>query len=151
MISLEKRSVHETALELLRKKINILRISIEDNREGLISDSKSTAGDKHETSRAMAHLEQEKLGVQYSEATKLLEVLKRIDPDTTSPTVRLGSLVETSLGWFYLSVGLGQIVIDGKTVFCLTPLAPFGQLLLGKKAGDQLDWQGKLVRVLDVH
>ena len=150
MISLDKLSVHETALELLRKKISLLRNIIEDNREGLISNSKSTAGDKHETSRAMAHLEQEKLGAQYSEALKLKELIHRIDPSKVNTTVVLGSLAETSIGWLYLSIGLGQIDISDEKIFCLTPIAPLGKALLGKKAGDEIDWQGKKIQVLSV-
>jgi hypothetical protein len=148
---MDKHIVHQTVEAKIRSRITDLQFALNDAMEATSDDSKSTAGDKHETSRAMAHLEQEKLGNQYSEAIKLLEVLRRIDPSINTNTIRTGSLVETSMGWFYLSVGLGQIVIDGKTVFCLTPLAPFGQLLLGKKTGDQLEWQGKEVRVLYVH
>jgi hypothetical protein len=148
---MDKHIVHQTVEDKIRSRITDLQFALNDAMEATSDDSKSTAGDKHETSRAMAHLEQEKLGNQYSEAIKLLEVLRRIDPSINTNTIRIGSLVETSMGWFYLSVGLGQIVIDGKTVFCLTPLAPFGQLLLGKKTGDQLEWQGKEVIVLYVH
>lgn len=147
---MDKHIVHQTVEAKIRSRITDLQFALNDAMEATSDDSKSTAGDKHETSRAMAHLEQEKLGNQYSEAIKLLEILHRIDPSINTNTIRIGSLVETSMGWFYLSVGLGQIVIDGKTVFCLTPLAPFGQLLLGKKTGDQLEWQGKEVKLLEV-
>jgi len=147
---MDKQRVHQALQVKAQARLSDLQAALNDAMAATADDSKSTAGDKHETSRAMAHLEQEKLGVQYSEATKLLEVLKRIDPDTTSPTVRLGSLVETSIGWFYLSVGLGQITIDGASVFSLTPMALFGQVLLGKKAGDTISWQGKDVRIIEV-
>jgi hypothetical protein len=147
---MDKHIVHQTVEAKIRSRITDLQFALNDAMEATSDDSKSTAGDKHETSRAMAHLEQEKLGNQYSEALKLLDVLQRIDPSIINNTIRIGSLAETSMGWFYLSVGLGQIVIDGKTVFCLTPLAPFGQLLLGKKTGDQLEWQGKEVKLLEV-
>lgn len=148
---MDKHIVHQTVVAKIRSRITDLQFALNDAMEATSDDSKSTAGDKHETSRAMAHLEQEKLGNQYSEAIKLLEILRRIDPSINTNTIRIGSLAETSMGWFYLSVGLGQVDIGGKTVFCLTPLAPFGQFLLGKKTGDQLEWQGKEVRVLYVH
>lgn len=147
---MDKLIVHQTVEAKIRSRITDLQFALNDVMEATSDDSKSTAGDKHETSRAMAHLEQEKLGNQYSEALKLLEVLRRIDPSINTNKIRIGSLAETSMGWFYLSVGLGQIVIDGKTVFCLTPLAPFGQILIGKKSGELLQWQGKEVKVLEV-
>lgn len=147
---MDKVLVHKTLLDKVHSRINELQRALNDAMEATADDSKSTAGDKHETSRAMVHLEQEKLGVQYAEARKLIEVLQRIDPNGSSPSIRLGSLVETSIGWFYLSVGLGQLTVVGQVVFCLTPIAPFGQVLIGKKAGDQLLWQGKEVEVIEI-
>ena len=147
---MDKQLVHQALETKVQMRIRDLQAALNDAMEATADDSKSTAGDKHETSRAMAHIEQEKLGFQHAEAKKLVEVLQRIDPSSSSPTIRLGSLVETSIGWFYLSVGLGQLTIDGQTVFCLTPLAPFGQVLIGKKVGDQLQWQGKEVEVIEI-
>lgn len=52
----------------LRNTLSLKALTLEeelnDIKEALFQDSKSTAGDKHETSRAMAQLEQEKLGKQ---------------------------------------------------------------------------------------
>jgi hypothetical protein len=53
----------------------------------------------------------------------------------------------TSNGWYYISVGIGKIMADDTPVFCLSPAAPLVAGLLGKKAGDQLIWQGKSIAV----
>jgi transcription elongation GreA/GreB family factor len=147
---MDKLAVHRTVEQKVMERIHHLQLALDDAMEATADDSKSTAGDKHETGRAMSHLEQEKLSTQYTEALKLQEMLHRIDPSAENNSIALGSLAETSIGWLYLSVGLGQIDVKGTKVFCLTPMAPLGKVLLGKKAGDDIDWQGKKIKVLSV-
>jgi transcription elongation GreA/GreB family factor len=121
--------------------------SLNDALDSTANETKSTAGDKHETGRAMAQLEQEKIGSQIAEITKLKEILFRIQPEKTSTKVELGSLVETSTGIFFISIGIGAFQFEGISVFCITPMAPVCQLLLGKQNGDQVEWQGKKIEI----
>lgn len=146
----DKSVVHSAVEVKVKLRLQELQAALNDALAATADDSKSTAGDKHETSRAMAHLEQEKLGAQYAEAQKVMEMLHRIDPFRENTTIVLGSLAETSIGWLYLSVGLGQIELDDKKIFCLTPVAPLGQVLLGKTVGDEIHWQGKKIQILSV-
>lgn len=146
----DKLDVHNALEAKAKDRLKELQSALNDALAATSDDSKSTAGDKHETSRAMAHLEQEKLGAQYAEAQKVMEMLHRIDPAKENTSIVLGSLAETSIGWLYLSVGLGQIELENEKVFCLTPAAPLGRVLSGKKAGDEIEWQGKKIRVLSV-
>ena len=62
-------------------------------QEAANDDTKSTAGDKHETGRAMMHLEREKGEMQLIEAEKLKSFLDRVDISKTYQTVQTGSLV----------------------------------------------------------
>lgn len=150
MTILSKQIVHDSALGHVSEKISMLKTLIEDNREGLISDTKSTAGDKHETSRAIGQLEQEKLNKQLLEAEKQFSLLSGITLKLKAEKVQVGSLIETTMGWFYLSVGLGQIKADGKTIFCISPQSPIGALLLSTKIGDHINWQHKKIEVLRI-
>lgn len=74
----------------------------------------------------------------------------KLDLSKENITISLGSLVETSIGWLFLSIGLGQLEIDGKMVFCLTPMAPLGKALLNKKAGEAIDWQGNKIEIISI-
>ena len=60
---------------LLLEKLHSIQQQIDDIKLALSEDTKSTAGDKHETARSMAQLEQEKLGKQYLETKKMLDFL----------------------------------------------------------------------------
>jgi transcription elongation GreA/GreB family factor len=125
--------------------------SLNDNLKDVLTateDTKSSAGDKHETGRAMAHLEQEKIAGQLSEMNKMSEILHRIDSTQKHTKIQLGSLIETSIGVFFISVGIGSIQIENTTIFCMTAAAPLGKELLGKSVGTEIQWQGKKIEIL---
>ncbi len=147
---MDKTSVHASVVQEVTRRMIQLNELLQDAFDATANESKSSAGDKHETSRAMAQLEQEKIGGQLIEMTKLHAILQRIDPTFVSDSIQLGSLVETSSGWFYLSVGIGILNSSGNTLFCITPNAPVGKLLVGKKVQDSIEFNGKPTRIIQL-
>ena len=75
---MDKEAVHSNVLTELKRRFDQLQHLLNDALEATAGDTKSSAGDKHETSRAMAQLEQEKIGAQLGELSKLQEILFRI-------------------------------------------------------------------------
>jgi transcription elongation GreA/GreB family factor len=148
---MDKQLVYTALFNELNSRLVRLNNLLMEAMQSTSGETKSSAGDKHETSRAMAHLEQEKIGRQLYEMKKLREIALRIDPLKKSNTIELGSLLETTKGWFYLSVGIGSLEINEITVFCMTPSAPLGKLLLGKKPEDTFTWQEDILEILAVY
>ncbi len=66
-----KQKLHSALIEEVEKRSANLQDSLNDALDSTANETKSTAGDKHETGRAMAQLEQEKIGSQIAEITKL--------------------------------------------------------------------------------
>ena len=145
-----KQNVLIHALEKINSKIKELEIIADEVKSSLLSDSKSSAGDKHETARAMVQLEQEKLTKQINELLKLQENLQKINPTIVQSKIGLGSLVETNNGIYYFSVGIGPVTIDNQLIFALNPKAPIGELLTGKTKGDKIQFNGKITEILSV-
>ena len=137
-------------MELLGKRRNELMEAIDAIQQGANADTKSTAGDKHETARAMAQLDVEMLSKQLAETNKSIEILKRIPTNNTSKTIQQGSVVETNMGTFYLSVGLGNIQVDGKTIMAISTESPMAKAIMGKKAGDQIEWRAQQMTVIAI-
>jgi transcription elongation GreA/GreB family factor len=135
-------------MELLAKRRDELLEAIDAIQQGANADTKSTAGDKHETARAMAQLEVEMLSKQLGEINKSVDLLKRIPIRNTSDTMQPGSVVETSIGTFYLSVGLGNIQVDGKTIMAISIESPLAKAILGKKSGENIEWRGDIIKIL---
>ena len=147
---LDKPVVYDVVKTELEKKIAQIQFSFDDLQSALSSNTKSSAGDKHETGRAMAQLEQEKLSGQLNNLITLRNALSLIDLQEKHDTIRHGSLVKTNQGIFFFSIGLGKIEVGKKSVFCLTPTTPLGQLLIGKKQGDTFDFNGNSDLIMEV-
>ncbi len=104
----------------------------------LKEETKSSAGDKHETGRAMLQLERENAGKQLSEIEKLEVILNRISSEISVGPVHLGCVVETTQANYFMSIPSGEIVIGKKKYFAISATSPIGQRLLGKKEGDEV-------------
>ena len=63
-VSVLKKALFNHCRSLLEKKMGVLEQQKENLQKDLTSEAKSSAGDKHETGRAMIQLELEKLGNQ---------------------------------------------------------------------------------------
>ena len=146
---LNKQEVYDVLKDELNKKISGIQQQFDELKQALTSETKSTAGDKHETGRAMAQLEQEKLSSQLTQFMTLKDALSKVNPKAKHDTIQYGSLVETSNGYFFFSIGLGKINVNGTDVFCITATSPLGQKLLGKSKGDSIQ-MNQSVQILDL-
>ncbi|GGG38444.1 hypothetical protein GCM10011414_04690 [Croceivirga lutea] len=119
--------------------------------EALNSETKSTAGDKHETGRAMLQLEREKLGNQLADAEKSISFLHRINLEASNSKVGLGSLVFTSNGNYFISVFAGKYQVNNRVIFCISNVSPIGQLLMGKSEDDRFEFNNKEYEIRNVY
>lgn len=120
---------------VMQKKTMVLK-ELGEIQQAANQETKSSAGDKYETGRAMMHLEKEKLSAQLAEAMKMKQALDKIDPDKVLDKVELGAVVTTTSANYFIAASLGKIEIGGVIWFAVSPATPVGQKLLGKKSGD---------------
>ncbi|MCH2225457.1 MAG: GreA/GreB family elongation factor [Crocinitomicaceae bacterium] len=147
---LSKEIVYQELSRVIEDRIIRIQTSISDSQNAMKRETKSTAGDKHETGRAMAQLEQEKLGKQLINNIQLREGLSRIDMTKHHTSIAFGSFIQTNMGYFFLSVGIGQIKVNNIEVFCMTASTPLGRTLLGKKISDTVELNGRKFEILDL-
>lgn len=132
-----KSAVLHKCAEVLNAKIHALEAALKELTEGASNEGKSSAGDKHETARTMAQLEQEKLGKQLNELLQQRSVLEKNN----------GLLLQTSRGILFVCIALGRIEVEGKTIMVLSPQSPLGALLSGKKEGAVVAFNGTEYRI----
>ena len=133
-----KQQLLDYCMHFVEEKHNTIAKSIASNKKDLFSETKSSAGDKHETGRAMIQLEMEKAGQQLSEVTIMQEVLSKITIKKKSEVACLGSLIKTTKGIYFLAISVGKIEIDRVNYFVISSHSPIGKQLLGKKVGQVL-------------
>lgn len=123
---------------------------IDQAKESLLKEQKSTAGDKHETSRALVQIEIDKHAKQLQQTQKLYKVLHLIDASKKSESIELGSVVKTNKGIYFLAVPLGPQQVENQNVFFISLASPIGQALNGKKVGDSISFNGVEQEVLEI-
>lgn len=124
-----KEKVYHHFLQSATEKINLLQKTLDDLKESGANETKSTAGDKHETALAMLQIEQANTRAQLKEAQEQKAVLEKINPALTPAVIVPGSLIKTSKGYLFLSTALGKAVVNNITVTALSPLSPLGKQL----------------------
>ncbi|WP_394366290.1 3-oxoacyl-ACP synthase [Spirosoma terrae] len=135
----------------VQQRIDIARKAMEEAQESANSESKSSAGDKYETGRAMAQLERDRHAQQLDGALTLERELSRINVEKEYTTVQPGSLVQTSRGRFFISISAGKLTVDKTDVFAVSPGSPIGVALAGRKAGDTVMFNKLLYEVKGVY
>lgn len=108
-------------------------------KESLGAESKSSAGDKHETGRAMIHLEQERVQDTVGRLEHMRGLLmQRAAQDKVIQRVSPGALVETTGPWVLVGVPLGKVQLPDALVLCVGAEAPLAQQWHGAQPGDQV-------------
>lgn len=143
-------SAAEACRKLLEQRIAVLKEVMHSLSEAALLDTKSTAGDKHETSRAMVQLEQERTGQQLKEAEQQLAEFLKIDFQKAILQVSPGSLVQTDKGFFLISLALGKIQVEGQLIFAISIHAPLGKAFAGAKQNDTVLFNGISYRIVAI-
>jgi transcription elongation GreA/GreB family factor len=131
-----KQKIYNHYTQLVNEKVNMLQQVLADLKESGANETKSTAGDKHETALAMLQIEQANKRAQLHDVLNQQAALQKISPAITASTVLNGSLIETNNGYLFMCVALGKAQVDGVKIIALSPQSPLGQKLMGLKAGD---------------
>lgn len=130
----------------ISEKIQSLQQDITDLFNDLAGDTKSSAGDKFETSREMSQQEISKLTQQVNEQKKWLNLAASYSNHETSDKIVAGSIVTVSTGQFLIGLPLGKIpTLNG--IHCIGNTAPLSQMLLNKKVGETINFQQQAISI----
>lgn len=134
-----KQKIYQSFLQNLNEKIDAFQHSLDELRESVLNETKSTAGDKHETALAMLQMEQSRIAKHMQDAISARKSFMQIDLLQDNDVVNTGSLIKTNHGNFLLGVALPKIVVDGQTILAISNISPLGKMLHGKKVADEIE------------
>jgi len=138
-----KQELFQKVTQHLNDKLLVLQGVIKDQKINLESETKSSAGDKHETGRAMMQLERENTGKQLAEIQSQFQILNRLQVQHTHTKVILGSIVFTTLNNYFISVGSGLLKVRDQEFYAISMNSPMAQQLLGKSKNDKAVINGR--------
>ena len=131
-------------------KIISVQEMLQDTINSRNSDNKSSAGDKHETSRA-------KIQIEIDQLTKQLDLLNRqklhlnsIDFSKNNEKATIGSLVKTNNGTYLISIGFGKIIIENEVFYAISSASPIGTLFNNKLKGDKFIFRTIYYEILEI-
>jgi hypothetical protein len=145
-----KKELHNLCISYVQKRMDTVVHAINATQQAANEETKSSAGDKYETGRAMMQQETDRNQAQLNEANKLLVALNQISLTNISKTAQTGSLIITDSGSFYIAISAGALVLNGETYFAVSPASPIGLKLKGQKAGDEFSLNGKQYRIKNI-
>ncbi len=145
-----KEKLYKQCQEFVNKRLQTVQDTISSNQRALQSETKSSAGDKHETGRAMLQLEMEKAGQQLNGIALMKETLAKVDVSKTSKTASLGSIIITEKANYFLSISAGQLAVAGVNYFAISVSSPIGTLLLGKQENETIAFNGGNITIKEV-
>ncbi len=145
-----KKELYQSCVRFVHKREQTVNHIITSNQKALTSETKSSAGDKHETGRAMLQLEMEKASQQLEGIHQMNSILAKIKLDTISELAKLGSLIITNQATYFLAISAGQITISNNSYYAISPSSPIGKVLLGKKVGDEFVFNGKTITIQEI-
>lgn len=145
-----KENLYSLCCEFVENKLFTIQNAIQEIQESLSTETKSSAGDKHETGRAMLQLEREKIGQQLAETQKLKETLAKIDSSKASSAVSLGSVVYTSQYNYFIAVSAGKLRLEDEDFYAISASTPIAQLLLGKLVEDEVIFKEESLSIIQI-
>ena len=145
-----KEKIIDEISKLLEYKIS----EVEEELNLLIKDkneiTKSSAGDKFETSRATIQSEFDKVSINLIKLKDQLRKIKLISITSKPQKIGYGTLVKTSNSMYMVSIGYGKLRLDSKDIYVISPLSPIGKKLINKQEGESISFNSKNEEILEI-
>jgi len=148
---LTKKEIHRFVEEFVQSRIDSSLDQLNELQQSKEGDTKSSAGDKFETSREMLQQEEDKIKRMLLQGYKMKQDLDALNPEENKPTIGAGSIVKTNRGSFYISIGIGKLPIENESIFCISMGSPIGLLLKGQVAGNDVSFNGNTFSIQQVN
>jgi len=145
-----KEKIYKACEAYLQERIERIETAMAGLESDLENETKSSAGDKYETGREMINLEINKLAEQLQQFKNLKNTLNVAKKRTNTSSAQLGTVVKTNMANYFIAIPADRIIVDGDEYFVIGANSPIAQLLLHKKAGEKITFNGKTATILEV-
>lgn len=146
----QKSDIKSLCLAHVDKLIAEYEGVIAELQKGMFEETKSSAGDKYETSRTQFQREIERLKTQISGVHTTKAIVLSLNMNK-SITVGEGSLLTVSLGsnqlTIFISAALGTLKHNDQSIQAISIQSPLGAALKGHKEGDTIAFNQKKYKI----
>jgi len=136
---LTKSAVISELDKQLLSKLSYLTTNLKQAIDSRNSDTKSSAGDKFETSREMAQIEIHKIE---SEILKTQQFIYDLFSKVTQ-------FIITDKGAFLISIPFGKLILNDEKIFCISKNAPITKHLINTKKKNSFLYNNIKYNIID--
>ena len=133
---MKKESIIQALLRELEERKASINNDIAALEESKNNDTKSSMGDKYETSREMAQAEWNKLQERKGQIVQQIHVLQQIQTGSPHQKVNQGSLVITPTLRLFFAIPFGKFNFNETEWMGVSLHSPIGKAFEGKKNGE---------------
>lgn len=144
-----KAHLKEEALRSVRENLNDLNSQFLALQEASTGETKSSAGDKYETGRETIRQSRALLEKQLQTIRQWESKIQQIPLEPVSD-IREGAVVLLDLGWIWVAVSFGKLVIQTNEIQGVSVASPLVLALKGRKKGDVVTFRGRKIEILDI-
>ena len=147
-----KQQLYNQCMQYVQALITDAQAAINSAQQAANQETKSSAGDKYETGRAMMQQETDHHKIRLNQALQLKAALNNVPvTEKTNAQAGTGSIVHTNNGNFYVAVSAGSITANQQTYMAVSSASPVGLKLKGKKAGDEFSLNNRNYKITAVY
>lgn len=143
--------------ELLRLALTKVQLRLDEAQKAMRAaqtaaneETKSSAGDKYETGRAMAQNDRDMYARQEAEAKAEMAVLQSIDLQKKYQFPVTGAFIETSIGKIFIASSIGFLKVADEKAMVISETSPMAQALKNKKEGETFEFRGQQVKIISI-
>lgn len=132
------------------EKLTSIELELKNLHESSNSETKSSMGDKYETSREMITQERNKFESQKVLLLQQRSFLMSIDVEKAYDKVEFGALVYTDNAIYFICTALGKLVVGDQAIFAVSANSPIAQSMLGKGVGSAIQFNNQSFVIQDI-
>ena len=144
-----KKQLFAFCASYIEQKIIAAQRAMEKAQNEANQETKSSAGDKHETGRSMMQLEKQKYALHLQQALRLKKSFAMINKDESYELVEKGAVVETDNGNFFVAIAAGRVKLE-KEYVCISLASPLGLALESAEEGDIVVFRDKEIEIFSI-
>lgn len=142
-----KEKLFQMCKEYIATRETDIKRAIADAREAANNETKSSAGDKYETSRELMQQEIDLNLGRLNELNKMQSTLDHITPTHTSDIALPGSLVYTTQGNYYIAISAGRLKVEDTFYYAISAASPIGSKITGQLPGYEFTINDKKILI----
>mgnify|MGYP000138399346 CR=1 FL=1 len=144
----------ELIIQVLLRELEERKASINNDiaalEESKNNDTKSSMGDKYETSREMAQAEWNKLQERKGQIVQQIHVLQQIHTENQHQRVTQGSIVKTPTIQLFFAIPFGKFNFNETDWMGVSLHSPIGKAFEGKKNGEIVEFNQNQYPILQL-